>query len=74
MAKKPMKTAGSSLIRSLNIYDYEFEFSNLAFINDEQTAQLDNVVVEACDVLLNITGASVAAMRHGAVLHSARRQ
>lgn len=58
--KEAYKTAGTSLIRSLNIYDYQFEFSNLAFINDEQAAQLDNVAVEPRDVLLNITGASVA--------------
>ncbi len=58
--KEAYETSGTSLIRSLNIYDYEFEFSHLAFINDEQAAQLDNVVVEECDVLLNITGASVA--------------
>ena len=43
-----------------NIYDYQFEFSNLAFINPEQAAQLNNVIVEARDVLLNITGAAVA--------------
>jgi len=58
--KEAYKAAGMSLIRSLNIYDYQFEFSNLAFIDDEQAAQLDNVAVEPCDVLLNITGASVA--------------
>jgi type I restriction enzyme S subunit len=58
--KEAYKAAGTSLIRSLNIYDYQFEFSNLAFIDDEQAAQLDNVVVEPRDVLLNITGASVA--------------
>lgn len=58
--KEAYKTTGTSLIRSLNIYDYQFEFSNLAFIDDDQAAQLDNVVVEQCDVLLNITGASVA--------------
>jgi len=50
---------GINLIRSLNIYDYQFEFDDLAFINDEQAAQLDNVTVQAHDVLLNITGASV---------------
>ncbi len=58
--KEAYETSGISLIRSLNIYDYQFEFSNLAFINAEQAAQLNNVVVEARDVLLNITGASVA--------------
>ena len=58
--KEAYHTEGIALIRSLNIYDYEFEFSNLAYIDNEQATQLDNVVVEAGDVLLNITGASVA--------------
>jgi type I restriction enzyme S subunit len=58
--KEAYHREGIALIRSLNIYDYQFEFSNLAYIDDEQAEQLDNVVVERCDVLLNITGASVA--------------
>jgi type I restriction enzyme S subunit len=57
--KGAYKSEGISLIRSMNIYDYEFELADLAFIDDEQAAQLDNVTVEARDVLLNITGASV---------------
>ncbi len=57
--KDSYKTDGISLIRSMNIYDYSFEFDNLAFIDPQQAAQLDNVSVEAEDVLLNITGASV---------------
>jgi type I restriction enzyme S subunit len=58
--KDAYKTDGISLIRSLNIYDYEFEFADLAFIDEEQAGQLDNVILEPRDVLLNITGASVA--------------
>ncbi len=54
------KLAGTSLIRSLNVHDGAFKWKNLAFIDDEQSAQLSNVVVEENDVLLNITGASVA--------------
>lgn len=57
--KGAYKPEGISLIRSMNIYDYEFELADLAFIDDEQAAQLDNVTVQARDVLLNITGASV---------------
>jgi type I restriction enzyme S subunit len=57
--KDSYKTDGITLIRSMNIYDYSFEFDNLAFIDPKQAAQLDNVSVEAQDVLLNITGASV---------------
>jgi type I restriction enzyme S subunit len=58
--KDAYKSEGVHLIRSLNIYDYNFEFADLAFIDEQQAAELDNVVVEENDVLLNITGASVA--------------
>jgi type I restriction enzyme S subunit len=54
------KTEGISLIRSLNVRDGKFKLKNLAFIDDEQAAKLSNAVVETNDVLLNITGASVA--------------
>ncbi len=58
--KGAYKSEGIHLIRSLNIYDYSFEFDNLAFIDDNQAAGLANVEVKAEDILLNITGASVA--------------
>jgi type I restriction enzyme S subunit len=58
--KEAYRSEGVALIRSLNIYDDRFEFDDLAFIDDEQARQLDNVIVEPFDVLLNITGASVA--------------
>ncbi len=58
--KEAYKTSGITLIRSLNIYDYQFEHDGLAYIDDEQAAQLDNVIVTKRDILLNITGASVA--------------
>jgi type I restriction enzyme, S subunit len=58
--KAAYKSKGIHLIRSLNIYDYTFEFADLAFIDENQAAELDNVKVEANDILLNITGASVA--------------
>ena len=51
---------GVTLIRSMNVYDCEFEYSELAHINDIQAKELDNVTIEAKDVLINITGASVA--------------
>ena len=54
------KTEGISLIRSLNVYDDGFRKAKLARIDDEQADGLSNVVVEPHDVLLNITGASVA--------------
>lgn len=54
------KAEGIPLIRSLNVHDGEFVYKNLAHIDDEQAEKLSNVVVEKDDVLLNITGASVA--------------
>jgi type I restriction enzyme, S subunit len=54
------KTEGISLIRSLNVHDRRFKTKDLAFIDDEQAEKLANVVVEEGDVLLNITGASIA--------------
>lgn len=57
--KEAYHSEGISLIRSLNIYDNEFKYKNLAFINDDQANKLKNVAVETNDVLFNITGASV---------------
>jgi type I restriction enzyme S subunit len=54
------KTEGISLIRSLNVHDRRFKPKDLAFIDDEQAEKLANVVIEEGDVLLNITGASIA--------------
>lgn len=51
---------GVALIRSLNVRDGEFSWNKLARINDEQARRLSNVVVREDDILLNITGASVA--------------
>ena len=51
---------GVSLIRSMNVYDCAFEYSELAHINDKQAKDLDNVMIGENDVLINITGASVA--------------
>lgn len=53
------KTDGTSLFRSQNIYDYRFEPTGLAFLDEEQAKALSNVEVQPGDVLLNITGASV---------------
>lgn len=58
--KESYKDDGISLIRSLNVYDFEFDVSGLAYIDDEQADGLSNVIVEPNDILLNITGASVA--------------
>lgn len=54
------KNSGIALIRSMNVRDGVFLRDNLAYIDTDQAARLDGVAVEANDVLLNITGASVA--------------
>ena len=52
--------SGISLIRSQNVLDFSFSYDGLAHINEQQAEKLRNVVVESGDVLLNITGDSVA--------------
>ena len=51
---------GITLIRSQNVLDFSFSENGLAYINDEQADKLKNVIVEDMDVLINITGDSVA--------------
>ena len=53
-------TEGISLIRSMNVHNGYFEYKELAHISDEQAEKLDNVTIHENDVLLYITGASVA--------------
>ena len=48
------------MIRSQNVIDHEFSKHGLAFIDDSQAHKLKNVAVEPNDILLNITGDSVA--------------
>ena len=52
--------SGISLIRSQNVLDFGFTYDGLAHINEQQAEKLNNVIVESGDVLLNITGDSVA--------------
>lgn len=54
------KASGTSLIRSQNVLDFRFSLDGLAYIDDEQSAKLKNVSVEPRDILINITGDSVA--------------
>lgn len=49
-----------ALIRSQNVYNHGFERTGLAYISDDQANALSNVEVQPDDVLLNITGDSVA--------------
>ena len=58
--KASYKEAGVSLVRSMNVHDFEFREKNLAFIDDKQANALSNVALQENDVLLNITGASIA--------------
>lgn len=53
-------TEGISLVRSMNVHDWKFRDTNLAFIDEKQAKQLEGVTLQENDVLLNITGASVA--------------
>src|SRR5436309_1536011 len=49
-----------ALIRSQNIYNSGFQRDGLVFLDEARAAELDNVEVRRDDVLLNITGDSVA--------------
>ena len=51
---------GVSFIRSQNVYDSRFESNGLVHIDDAAAADLNGVAVQAGDILLNITGDSVA--------------
>lgn len=52
--------AGVSLIRSQNVYNMRFSYNGLAHISDELAKKLKNVIIKKDDLLLNITGDSVA--------------
>ena len=54
------KEEGISLIRSMNVHNGRFESKDLAYIDEKQAQKLDNVNIKENDVLINITGASVA--------------
>jgi len=58
--KDAYKHSGISLIRSMNVHDFKFKPDDLAFIDEAQAKKLINVKVLEDDILLNITGASVA--------------
>lgn len=49
-----------SLIRSQNVLDFAFSKSGLAYISEKQAIELRNVTIQEDDILLNITGDSVA--------------
>lgn len=51
---------GVSFIRSQNVYNLEFDYDGLVYINNDTANKLKNVEIKESDVLLNITGDSVA--------------
>ncbi len=58
--KEAYKGGDYNLVRSQNVLDFSFSCEGLAQINEEQATKLNNVELQANDVLLNITGDSVA--------------
>ena len=58
--RESYKEEGISLIRSMNVHNGRFESKDLAYIDEKQAQKLDNVNIKENDVLINITGASVA--------------
>ena len=58
--KEAYSTSGIPIIRSQNVLDWSFSSNGLAYLNDEQARTLSNVEVHQGDILLNITGDSVA--------------
>ncbi len=51
---------GTALIRSQNVYNLQFTYDGLAYITEYAAKKLDGVAVQKDDVLINITGDSVA--------------
>jgi hypothetical protein len=51
---------GTSLIRSQNVYNLSFSYKGLAYINEEAAQKLRGVTIKKNDILINITGDSVA--------------
>lgn len=51
---------GTVFIRSQNVYNLSFNYDGLVCINDEAARKLNGVTIEENDILLNITGDSVA--------------
>ena len=58
--KKVYINNGTSLVRSMNVYNNEFKYTDLAYINEDAANQLNGVELKKDDVLFNITGASIA--------------
>ncbi len=57
--KNAYPTTGVPLIRSMNVHFDGFRKDGIVFLDDEQANDLNGATVQAMDVLLNITGASI---------------
>ena len=51
---------GTSFIRSQNVYNLRFDYDGLVHITEDAAQKLNGVTIEKQDVLINITGDSVA--------------
>ena len=51
---------GTALIRSQNVYNLAFDYQGLTHVTEDAAKKLNGVTVQKRDVLLNITGDSVA--------------
>jgi type I restriction enzyme S subunit len=58
--KSVYRAAGVAFIRSQNVLDHKFSLEGLAYIDDSAASALKGVTVYPHDVLVNITGDSVA--------------
>ena len=52
--------SGTSLIRSQNVYNLSFDYNGLTHITEDAAKKLNGVTILKNDILLNITGDSVA--------------
>jgi type I restriction enzyme S subunit len=59
-AEKVYKESGTALIRSQNVYNNSFSKEGLVFLDESTAEEMENVTLVKDDVLLNITGDSVA--------------
>jgi len=58
--EKVYKDSGVALIRSQNVHNNSFNSEGLVYVDDNTGREMQNVTLEKNDILLNITGDSVA--------------
>ncbi|WP_434080515.1 restriction endonuclease subunit S [Sanguibacter sp. Z1732] len=54
------RPSGTTFIRSQNVHDHKMRLEDVAYIDDDSAAALSSVAVSPGDVLINITGDSIA--------------